>query len=114
MLTEEQYIVFFLHNAVIQLLTSASILFLPFHFGSLISFTTYGRAPCTSDRLVARAVPTEQHNIERSRTNIRALTGIRTRDPVYELSRSTPRTARPLDGPVYCLLYLKGILFGVL
>jgi hypothetical protein len=31
------------------------------------------------------------------KTNIRALSGIQTRDPVYEQSRTTPQTAQPLD-----------------
>jgi hypothetical protein len=38
---------------------------------------------------------TTQHR--ETRTNIHALSGIRTRDPVYERSRPTPQTARPLD-----------------
>jgi hypothetical protein len=37
---------------------------------------------------------TTQHR--QTRTNIHALGGIRTRDPVYERSRSAPQTTRPL------------------
>jgi hypothetical protein len=38
---------------------------------------------------------TTQHR--QTRTNIHALSGIRTRDPVYERLRPAPQTARPLD-----------------
>jgi hypothetical protein len=38
-----------------------------------------------------------------TRTNILALSGIRTRDPVYERSRSAPQSARPLDRPFMSL-----------
>jgi hypothetical protein len=45
---------------------------------------------------------TTQHR--KTRTNIHALSGIRTRDPVYERSRPAPHTARPLDRHYYWLL----------
>jgi hypothetical protein len=38
---------------------------------------------------------TTQHR--KTRTNIHALSGIRTRDPAYERSRPAPQTAHPLD-----------------
>jgi hypothetical protein len=40
---------------------------------------------------------TTQH--KKTRTNIHAISGIQTHDPVYERSRPTPQTARPLDRP---------------
>jgi hypothetical protein len=42
---------------------------------------------------------TTQHR--QMRTNIYALNGIRTRDPVYQRSRSAPQTARPLDRHIF-------------
>jgi hypothetical protein len=63
----------------------------------LISFTTYGRIPRTSNQLVARALPlpyTGQHNTE-AKTNIPAPSGIRTCSPVHERSRPAPQ--RPFE-----------------
>jgi hypothetical protein len=75
-------------------------------------FSTYSRTPWTSDQSIPRPPPTQdnitqkdqgqtsthtgQHNTERPRTNIHALSGIQNRDPVYERSGPT-QTARPLD-----------------
>jgi hypothetical protein len=57
-------------------------------------FATYSRTPLTSSQLVARPVCTYtgQRNVERPRTNILALSWIRTHAPVYE--RSRPRGHR--------------------
>jgi hypothetical protein len=41
----------------------------------------------------------------KTRTNIHALNGIRTLDPVYERSRPAPQTALPLDRHTNSLLY---------
>jgi hypothetical protein len=49
-----------------------------------------------------------QQNIK-IRANLHALRGIRTRDPVYEWSRTAPQTARPLDRPfrIICTKYYQ-------
>jgi hypothetical protein len=40
-----------------------------------------------------------------TRTNIHALRGIRTRDPVYERSRPAPQSARPLDRFIHLFIH---------
>jgi hypothetical protein len=45
---------------------------------------------------------TTQHR--KTRTNIHALSGIRTRDPVYERSRPAPQTALPLDRHIIIII----------
>jgi hypothetical protein len=47
----------FLHSSALQLWTTASIII--HRFRSLIGFTTYGRTPWMSDKLIARPVPTQ-------------------------------------------------------
>jgi hypothetical protein len=69
---------------------------LPLSSAFLLNFSTYGRTAWTCDQSVSRPLPT-QDNVEGWRTNIRALNGVRTRDPVYERWRPKPRTARPPD-----------------
>jgi hypothetical protein len=87
---------------------SGAPLLLPPPTGSLINFTICGRTPWTRDQLVARPLPTQDNTIQRPRTNMYALTGTRTRDPVYERSRPTSQTAQPLDR-LCCLLTFLNI-----
>jgi hypothetical protein len=72
--------------------------------GFLISFTTNGRTPWTSDQLVARPVPTHDTTQARPRANSHALRGTRNREPVYKPSRPAP-----LDRPKgrFCYAVLK-------
>jgi hypothetical protein len=42
-------------------------------------------------------LPTQDNTTKKTWTNIHALSGIGTRNPVYERSRPAPQTARPLD-----------------
>jgi hypothetical protein len=78
--------------SIVQFWTFASSYFLvPYLFRHMVGLP--GRVISSLQGLYLYR--TTQH--KKTRTNIHALSGIRTHNPVYEWSRPAPQTARPLD-----------------
>jgi hypothetical protein len=66
-----------------------------------VSWSVVQRKDCLEEWTARRKASAYlgQHNVEKPRAHIHALSGNRNRDPVYGSSRPTPQTMQPLDQP---------------